>query len=141
MTAVIAITLSLIFMFLSFIHVYWMFGGKWGNGVVIPTKDDNATPQMPGFLPTFIVALGLFAIGVYVFIKTTILDISFPLWLDKFGLWTIAGIFSLRALGDFRYVGYFKKVRHTKFGQNDTKYYSPLCLLIGILAVILELNT
>jgi hypothetical protein len=45
----------------------------------------------------------------------------------------------LRAIGDFNYVGFFKKIKHTKFGKNDTKYFSPLCLTIGVLTIILEL--
>jgi hypothetical protein len=63
-----------------------------------------------------------------------------PDWLSKYGLWTIAVIFTLRAIGDFNYVGFFKKIKHTKFGKNDTKYFSPLCLTIGILTIILELT-
>ena len=32
-----------------------------------------------------------------------------------------------------------KKIKQTKFGKNDTNYFSPLCLTIGILTIILEL--
>ncbi|WP_281635816.1 DUF3995 domain-containing protein [Flavobacterium marginilacus] len=45
----------------------------------------------------------------------------------------------MRAIGDFNYVGFFKKIKLAKFGKNDTKYFSPLCLIIGILTLILEL--
>jgi hypothetical protein len=37
----------------------------------------------------------------------------------------------LRAVGEFRYVGLFKRVRGTKFAVLDTFVYSPLCLLLG----------
>lgn len=143
MTIVIAIILIAIFLFLSGIHIYWGFGGQWGNTAVVPAKDNNVKVIMPGIIPTFIVALGLLCFGIVVFISITPLGFEFPIWLDiihKYGLWIITSIFILRAIGDFNYVGFFKKIKHTKFGQNDTKYYSPLCFAIGILALILELN-
>jgi len=38
----------------------------------------------------------------------------------------------LRAVGEFRYVGLFKRVRGTKFSVLDTYLYSPLCLLLAV---------
>lgn len=143
MTTIIVIILITIFLFLSGLHIYWGFGGKWGNGAVIPTKNDNIKVMMPGIVPTFIVALGLLGFGLVVSMNVVELDFKLPVWLDvvnKYGLWLIASIFILRAIGEFNYVGFFKKYKQTKFGQNDTKYYSPLCLTIGILTLILELN-
>ena len=143
MTTTIATILISIFLFLSGIHFYWGFGGQWGNEAVIPTKDDNVKVMMPGIVPTFIVALGLLCFGLVVLMNSVELDFKLPLWLDivhKYGLWVIASIFILRAIGEFNYVGFFKKIKHTKFGKNDTKYYSPLCLTIGILTIIMILN-
>ena len=140
MTTIFAITLFLIFLFLSSIHFYWGLGGRWGSEDVIPVKDNNVKVMMPGPLPTFMVALGLLGFGFFILIKSGLINLSLPLWLEKSGLWIIAGIFSLRAIGDFKFVGFFKKIKQTKFGQNDTKYYSPLCLLIGALTIFIELN-
>lgn len=36
-----------------------------------------------------------------------------------------------RAVGEFRYVGFFKRVRDSRFATLDTFVYSPLCLLLG----------
>ncbi len=141
MTTAIAIVLFLIFVFISSIHFYWAFGGKWGGDAVLPTKDDNNTKVLnPTILPTLIVAFGFLGFGLFVLIISGLIDFNVPHWLSKYGLWIIAGIFMLRAIGDFNYVGFFKKIKQTKFGKNDTKYFSPLCLAIGILAVILELT-
>ena len=56
----------------------------------------------------------------------------------RIAAWLIAAVFALRAIGDFRYVGFFKRVRGSKFARLDTLAYSPLCtalaLLIGIAA-------
>lgn len=140
MITLISVLLFSVFLFLSSIHFYWCFGGRWASAAVFPTKDDTVKPNMPGFVPTFIVALGLLGLAFFILIKGNIITFEIPVWLDKYGLWALGIIFITRAVGEFKYVGFFKKIKHTKFGNNDTKYYSPLCLLIGILALVVELN-
>jgi hypothetical protein len=49
MTTTIAIVLFLVFLFLSSMHFYWGFGGRWGSDAVFPTKADNTKFKMPGF--------------------------------------------------------------------------------------------
>jgi glucan phosphoethanolaminetransferase (alkaline phosphatase superfamily) len=141
MTILIAVILFLIFSFISAIHFYWAFGGKWGSEAVLPTKNDNQTRVLnPSPLPTLIVAFGLLGFGLLVLISIGLIRFNVPTWLSEHGLWIIASIFMLRAIGDFNYVGFFKQIKHTKFGKNDTKYFSPLCLVIAMLAIILEMN-
>lgn len=140
MTTIIAIILFLIFLFISSIHIYWAFGGNWGSDAVLPTKDDNNTKVLnPSILSTLIVAFGLLGFGLHILIISGLIAFDISQWLSNYGLWIIASIFTLRAIGDFKYVGFFKKIKLTKFGKNDTKYYSPLCLTIGIITLILEL--
>lgn len=133
--------LFLIFLLISATHFYWAFGGTWGSDSVLPTKENNVKVLNPSILSTVIVALGVFGFGLFILVKSGILAFSLPNWLNKYGLWVIASIFIIRAIGDLNYVGFFKKIKQTKFGKNDTKYFSPLCLLIGILTLILELNS
>jgi len=140
MTTAIALLLILIFLFISGLHVYWAFGGQWGNSAVLPTRHDNAKVIMPGIIPTLAVALGLLCLAGVVFLNSFDVQLAGMGIIRKYGLWGIAAIFFLRAAGDFNYIGFFKKIRNTRFGRNDTKYYSPLCLLIGILAIALEIN-
>ena len=137
----IAILRFLSLVFISSIHFYWAFGGKWGSDAVLPTKDDNNTKVLnPTILPTLIVAFGLLGFGLFILVMSGLITFNKTHWLSKYGLWIIASIFTLRAIGDFKYVGFFKKIKQTKFGKNDTKYFSPLCLTIGILTIILELT-
>jgi glucan phosphoethanolaminetransferase (alkaline phosphatase superfamily) len=137
LSLIISFGLFFTFLFLSAIHVYWAFGGRWGSDSVFPTKDDHTAAIMPGKLPTIIVALGLLLIGIFYLVKCDVISLDLPKWIDTYGLWAIAMIFTVRAIGDFNYVGFFKKIKHTKFGINDTKYYSPLCFTIGSLSLIL----
>lgn len=141
MTSLIAIILFVIFLFISFLHCYWAFGGTWGSDAVLPTKDDNITKVLtPTVISTLIVAFGLLSFGILILVISGMIAFKLPEWLTNYGLWIIASIFALRAMGDFNYVGFFKKIKQTKFGKNDTKYFTPLCLIIAILTVILELN-
>lgn len=140
MKSILAIILFIIFLFISLVHFYWAFGGKWGSDAVLPTKDDNYTTVLkPGILPSLIVAFGLLGFGLLILIISELIVFEIPHWIFTYGLWMISSIFTIRAIGDFKYVGFFKKIKHTKFGKNDTKYFSPLCLTIGILTFILEL--
>ena len=52
----------------------------------------------------------------------------------------LAGVMLARAVGEFRYVGFFKTVRNTRFGQLDTRFYSPLCLFLGLAVLWVALN-
>lgn len=137
---IITLLLVLIFLFLSSIHFYWAFGGKWGTDGVYPSKADGSSMRPPSVAATLIVAIVLLIFALFYMIKGEFLSIHIPLWIDKNGLWILTGIFILRAIGDFNYLGFFKKVKNTKFAVNDTKYYSPLCLVIGILTLLLQLN-
>ena len=139
MTLVIAILLFTIFLFLSAFHFYWAVGGRWGSQAVFPTKDDTTSPKMPGIIPTLVVAVGLLIVGLFMLTKADLLTVALPGWLNTYGGWIVAFLFIARAIGEFKYVGFFKKIRNTTFGQYDTKYYSPLCVFIGILILMLEL--
>jgi hypothetical protein len=48
-----------------------------------------------------------------------------------------------RAVGEFKYVGFFKRVHGTKFARLDTLLYSPLCLIlsVGVALVALQNHT
>jgi len=141
MTIIIVLILEIIFIFLAGVHIYWAFGGKWGSKAVIPTKEDKDNVVMPGPIGTFIVAIGLLGFGAVIWLNAMAIRLKFisclyPMY--QYGLWIIASLFMLRAIGEFKYVGFFKKYKYTKFGKNDTRYYIPLCLLISLLAIILE---
>lgn len=134
-------TLFIIFIFLAGVHVYWAFGGKWGSEGVIPVRSDDRKPVMPGVVPTLAVAAGLFVFGFFVLVKSGQLTMDLPGWLNSYGLYVMAGIFFIRAIGEFRYLGFFKKITNTRFARNDTKFYSPLCLVIGMLSLFLAVYT
>ncbi|TGK44640.1 DUF3995 domain-containing protein [Leptospira andrefontaineae] len=117
-----------ILFFLSALHVYWAFGGKLTSITVIPETNGK-----PTFVPsrglTLLVALALFGFGaVALWVSGNIFS---PNRISAVFSLLISFIFLGRAIGDFRLVGYFKKIKNTKFAKYDYLVYSPVCILLG----------
>lgn len=132
------ITSGFIFLVLSLLHVYWAFGGVYDLGGVIPTKSNESKVfKAPPFL-TFLVAVFLFLVALVYADSAEVYKVSFlPEFLKEFGLIIFASIFIIRAIGDFKYVGFFKKIKGTQFAKNDSKYFSPLCVFLGIAGILI----
>ncbi len=120
---------SLLFIFIGILHVFWAFGGNWGIHAVLPTSEDSKLAVLrPGMLGTLFVALLCFFASVLLLVQIDLFTVIKPSPLTK---WLcIAGgiVFLLRAIGEGKYVGFFKKVKHTRFAKQDTAFYSPLCV-------------
>lgn len=127
-----------LFFAIAGIHIYWAFGGKWAVNAVIPTKIQNgqhAQEKMlfaPSVPATLIVASGLTAFGFIMLNAAGVSGVTLTVDYQIIILRVIAGIFLIRALGDFNYVGFFKRVTVTRFAENDTRFYSPLCLWLSL---------
>ena len=136
---ILSLILFAIFFILGGFHIYWLFGGKWGVDQVIPRRaDQEEFIPIPKFA-TLIVALGLFVLGMIYLAKSELDIISLPEWATTYGGWIIPSIFLLRAIGDFNYVGVFKKIKNTKFARADSKIFVPLCFCIGLIGFLIQL--
>ena len=123
-----------ILLIISAIHIYWAFGGRWGLTSALPERNGSKAFR-PGPVATLVVAVlfGLMAMFyLYEIGQFPVADSVMPGWLSHYGLWALAGIFLLRAIGDFRYIGFFKRVKDSRFARLDTVFYSPLCLLLSL---------
>ena len=137
MTSVIAIAVFLIFSCIALLHFYWGVGGQWGKRSAVPARNDGTSIIRPGFLSTLIVAISLSGFAAFSLSGVQFLDLPIAPVVKRVGFWMIAVVFLARAVGDFKYVGFFRKIRNTPFARKDTMFYSPLCLLIGMLNVFL----
>lgn len=123
----------IILLLISTIHFYWIAGGRWGLANALPERNGAKTLK-PGPLITLIVAIIFSAMGLFYLYKVEQFPVAhswMPDWLNRYGLWLLASVFLLRAVGDFRYVGFFKRVRNSRFAALDTRFYSPLCLFLS----------
>ena len=126
----IAFALAFVLAFLSGLHIYWAFGGRWGWGVAIPQINKRAAFS-PSRFATVIVAFGLATSALVPLVRTGTLSIPAPFWLSQWSAGVLSLVFCVRAVGDFRLVGFFKRVRGTPFAMWDTRLFSPLCLLLA----------
>ena len=132
--------LFIIFLMLAIIHFYWALGGNWGISSVLPTDKHGTKKLHPKKTDSAIVGCVLLIFSLFYDFSMSILGYLFPLVLFNYFGWIIPGIFLVRAIGDFNYVGFFKKVKYTAFGKKDTYFFSPLCLLIAAIGFIIYFN-
>ncbi|MGJ8682448.1 DUF3995 domain-containing protein [Paraglaciecola sp.] len=124
-----SIIVSFIMLIVAFSHFYWAFGGK--HGLM------SAGPRLEGdkdFIPSstliFVVAVMLLGLSVLAIQLVSPLELL-KNYIHYIG-YLVSAIFIIRAIGDFKYIGFFKKVYNSNFAKLDTKYFSPLALLLGI---------
>lgn len=130
------ILLAATFAVLSLLHVYWLFGGRFASEAVVPVVDGKRAIN-PSSLATVLVAAALLLAMFVILGEIGLFKETFPKWIFRWGSRGISLIFLLRAIGDFRLVGFFKRVNDTTFAYWDTWLFSPLCLLISITAFML----
>lgn len=132
--------LILTFSLLGILHISWALGGKYGFENSLPTNEEGERVLNPKKIDSAMVGIGLLFFATFYLIKLGTIEMVLPNWATVSAGWIISSIFLLRAMGDFKYIGFFKKVKDTSFGELDSKIYSPLCLGIGILGILIEVN-
>jgi len=121
------------------VHLYWAAGGTAGKAGAIPSK--SGVPVLsPSPLGTLLVGVALLGMAVVVGSTAGLLPRFLPTGLLRGASAVLALIFAVRAVGEFRYVGFFKRVRGSVFAGRDTFLYSPLCLLLAVLIALVALN-
>lgn len=128
---------SLIFIIIGMLHVFWAFGGVWGVKAVLPTEDDSKFPVLqPRMLGTLFIGLFCFFASVLLLVQIDLFTVIQPSPLSKWLCITGGIVFLLRAIGEGKYVGFFKKIKHTRFAKQDTAFYSPLCVWISLIFLL-----
>jgi hypothetical protein len=131
MNGALAISVSSIFGALALWHFYMAFAPSQGESAAVPSAEGK-----PLFVPstgaTLAVGVVLALFAVLVAATAGLVSLAIPaqalVWLS-YGL--ALGLLA-RAVGEFRYVGFFKRVLETRFARLDTLVYSPLCLILAI---------
>jgi hypothetical protein len=127
-----AIIVSSVFAALALWH--FAMAMRMQSGMVsgaVPSVDGKPlfSPSRQGTVAVGIVLI-LFALLVAATAGIVSIGLSggFLVWAS----YILAAGLMMRAIGEFKYVGLFKKVRGSKFATLDTLIYSPLCLLLSI---------
>ena len=129
--------LTICFLCLAILHFHWAIGGTWGLSNALPTKADGQKVIKPSRFATLIIAAGLLFFAFFYFINPE--ENNPKNWIFDYGRIIIPLIFLLRVIGDFKYVGLFKKEKGSAFAKMDSKYYTPISAAIAGLGLIVKL--
>jgi len=130
--------IGMISLVLSGVHVYWLLGGRRGLQVAVPSWRGEPLFH-PSKMATAVVATLLAFMSVFVFQLGGLGSPIFTEWLLWFGGWGLGFVFVLRAIGDFKWLGFFKRRKGTAFAYWDTYLYAPLCLFMGIGLIVMTI--
>jgi hypothetical protein len=127
----VALTIACALAILSLLHVYWGLEGVEASSPVIP-KIDGRPVFIPSARDCYAVAAALALATILVTTRGGLLRSPLPEMWTQTGTVAVGAVLSLRAIGDFHVLGFFKRVRGTPFAEWDTRLFSPLALLLGL---------
>lgn len=134
----VAVINFIILLAIAILHFTWAVKGT-ADAKTLPTTEDGKRILNPKKTDCVVVGFFLLLFATLFLVRANLISVALPNWINAYSIWAISGIFFLRFIGDFRYVGIAKKIRTTEFAWLDTKYYSPLCLIIALNGAVLEL--
>ncbi|MEA3032638.1 MAG: hypothetical protein QOH86_654 [Sphingomonadales bacterium] len=130
--------------FAAAFHLHWALGGRVGFSVSLPQGPDGA-PVMAHRLSWWRPAAGAVALALAMLAWLLLayaghLPRPLPKGLARAALLALAAAFVARALVPNPYVGLFKSLSGTRWARYDTRLYSPLFLLLGLLLAWIALE-
>ena len=87
---------------------------------------------VPSIKATVAVGVVLLLFGFLVAGTAGLIEVGLPPQVLSWSSYALALGLLARAVGEFKYVGFFKRVRGSRFARLDTLLYSPLCLLLAV---------
>ena len=135
----VALVVSSVFALLALWHFYmaWLPGsGKVGAVPSVQGKPLFA----PSRAATIAVGVVLLLFAILVAATARIVAVGMPEATLSWLSFALAAGLLARAVGEFKYVGFFKRVRGSRFATLDTFVYSPLCLLLAVGVALVALH-
>ena len=132
---ILAISITSILSIIALLHFYWSFGGQYGVQSVAPKpvgEDEIKIPRALAFIVGCLIML-LGVLAIFLAIENN-LDKQYE---SSIG-YLVSVVVVVRAIGEFRYLGFFKKIYNSSFAKKDTFFFSPLCLILGISFFVLS---
>lgn len=140
MNTALAVVVCVIFIGLALWHFRMAFAPTLAESGAVPTIEGK-----PLFVPsrraTVAVGFALLLAAALVAITAGLIPLAVPRVVPVSLSCALALGLLGRAIGEFKYLGFFKRVRGTRFARLDTLVYSPLCLLLSVgVALVAVLN-
>jgi hypothetical protein len=126
-----ALCVSVVFVALALWHFRMALRPASGVSGAVPSVDG-----MPLFVPSTraTVAVGIVLLLFACLVAATggLVHVGVSPRLLTWSSFVLALGLLARTIGEFKYVGFFKRVRGSRFARLDTLLYSPLCLLLAL---------
>ena len=142
MVTLTATLVSLVFVVLALWHFVMALATTSGESLAVPSVNGKSL-FVPSRKVTFAVGAVLLLFAGLVAATAGIVSVGLPSVALSWLSYALALGLLARAIGEFKYVGFFKRVHGTKFSKLDSLVYSPLCLLLalGVALVALQHGT
>ena len=125
-----ALVVCSVFLALALWHFYMALKPSSGKTGAVPSVDGRPL-FVPSSKATVAVGVVLVLFAGLVAATAGIVSVGLPAVALAWLSYALAVGLLARAVGEFKYVGFFKRVRGSKFATLDTFAYSPLCLLLA----------
>lgn len=126
-----ALAVSAAFVGIAAWHFRMAFSMAPGAGSGAVPSVDGKPLFKPSKASTLAVGGVLLLFAALVAATAGFIPTGLPHFLLAWACYALAAGLLARAIGEFRYLGFFKKVRGSEFARLDTLIYSPLCLLLS----------
>ncbi len=128
-----AVVFAAIVACLAALHFAWAAGWDRFSREAVPSRviQDGIEPGTALFEPSPLATAG---VGLSLALAASVVLRAGFTGRGRLLAMAICLAFGARAFGDRRYVGWSKRVRGTEFARKDDMLYSPLCLVLSLLA-------
>ena len=140
MNALVATCVSLAFVALAIWHFRMALLPVTGGGGAVPSVEGKPL-FVPSAKATVVVGVVLLLFALLVAATGGLFQVGVSPRLLSWLSFALALGLLARAIGEFKYIGFFKRVRGSRFARLDSLLYSPLCLLLAVgVAVVAQHN-
>lgn len=134
-----ALIVSIIFVVLALWHFRMASLPVSGTSNAVPSIGGKPL-FAPSRMATVAVGVVLLLFAGLVAATSRVVAVGIPQVVLRWLSFGLATALLARAVGEFKYVGLFKRVRGSRFAMLDTFVYSPLCLLLSIGVALVALH-
>jgi hypothetical protein len=113
------------------IHMYWALGGSVGVADAISQTPKGSLSRLSS-ITALLVALVLILAADLMLTRLGLATARLPVWGMRLMCAALAIVFLGRAIGDFRHIGFFKRVGGSRFARLDSAIYSPVSLFLAV---------
>jgi hypothetical protein len=121
--------LIVIFSALGLIHIYWAVTRRTARSAIVPTTGGERAFE-PSRGATLLVAAALGAAVVVIAGELGWIGTTLPRTVFRLMTFVISLLFLMRAIGDFRLVGFFKPASDSSFAYWDSRLFIALAAFI-----------